>query len=100
MRGDFSLQWYQALEQTDWADRWSYADRPLGGALELLRAIRAHIAELLERSPGGWECEAHFVNSDGTREAVPVGFVVAMQADHLEHHVRRIEEIRQEIGRD
>ncbi len=94
---EFSLQWYLALEQTEWANRWNYDKRPIGASLTLFKAIRDHILQLLEYSTDGWTKSARFKDSNGEIEVVPVGFVIQMQADHLVHHAKRISEIRKEI---
>lgn len=95
---EFSLQWYQALPQTEWADRWNYAKRPVEASLALLRASREHILQLLEYDPGAWTKSGKFIDKSGKIEELPVGFVIKMQADHIKHHVKRIKEIRREIS--
>ena len=96
-QAEFTLQWYSALPQVEWAKRWSYENRSIDVSLALLRAIRGHILQLLEYAPDGWTKSVQFRNSSGEIEVVPVGFVIQMQADHVVHHVDRIMAIRQEI---
>ena len=50
---EFTLNWYQALPQTEWAKRWSYEKRSIDISLTLFRAIRNHILQLLEYAPEG-----------------------------------------------
>jgi len=97
---EFSLDWYRSQPQDDWARRWAYADRPIDVSLALLRVVRAHILQLVEQVPDSWTRSVLFRDADGSFEEVPVGFVVQMQADHVEHHVKRILSIRREIGKD
>jgi hypothetical protein len=97
-QAEFTLQWYLALPQTEWANRWSYEKRSINVSLTLFKAIRGHILQLLEYAPDGWTKSAKFRDSNGEIEVVPVGFVIQMQADHVEHHVKRILEIRKEIS--
>jgi hypothetical protein len=97
-QAEFSLQWYLALPQIEWAKRWSYKNRPIDASLTLFRANRDHILQLLEFAPNGWTKSVGFKDSNGKIEVVPVGFVVQMQADHVEHHVKRILAIRKEIS--
>ena len=97
-QAEFTLQWYLALPQIEWAKRWSYANRSIDASLALLRANRDHILQLLEYAPDGWTKSAQFRDSNGEIEVVPVGFVIQMQADHVVHHVKRILEIRKEIS--
>lgn len=96
---EFSLAWYQVIPQTDWAKQWSYEKRPIDISLELFKANRNHILQLLEYVPEGWSRSVQYLNHTGEIETVPVGFIIQMQADHLVHHVKRIEEIRKEITR-
>ena len=97
-QAEFTLKWYLALPQTEWANRWSYDKRSIDASLTLFKAIRVHILQLLEYAPDGWTKSAQFRDSNGEIEAVPVGFVIQMQADHVVHHVKRILEIRKEIS--
>jgi uncharacterized damage-inducible protein DinB len=94
---EFTLKWYGELPQDEWADRWGYAHRPLDVSLALFRAIRAHVAELLERVPDGWSRSVTVRTPQGT-ERLSVRAVVEMQADHVAHHVKRIAAIREERG--
>jgi hypothetical protein len=95
---EFTLKWYMALPQIEWAKRWSYEKRSIDISLTLFRAIRSHILQLLEYSPNGWNKSVQIRNPKGEIEVVPVGFVIQMQTDHVEHHVKRILEIRKEIS--
>jgi hypothetical protein len=97
-QAEFSLQWYLAHTQIEWGKRWSYEKRSIDVSLNLLRIIRSHILQLLEYRSDGWTKTAQFRDSNGEIEVLPVGFVVKMQADHIEHHIKRILEIRKEIS--
>jgi len=92
-QSEFSLAWYRALPQDTWADRWAYSRRPVDVSLALLRATRAHVAQLLEHVPDAWNRSVGFRKPDGETETVPVGFVIEMQANHVVHHLRQIEAI-------
>ncbi len=92
-QSEFSLDWYRAFPQDTWADRWAYAQRPIGVSLALLKAIRAHVIQLLEHVPDGWNRAVGFREPNGKIEIVPVGFVIEMQADHVAHHMQQIEAI-------
>jgi uncharacterized damage-inducible protein DinB len=96
-QAEFTLQWYSVLPQTEWTKRWSYEKRPIDVSLALFKANRDHILQLLEYAPDGWTKSVQFRDTNGEIEAVPVGFVIQMQADHVVHHVKRILEIRKEI---
>jgi hypothetical protein len=97
-QAEFTLKWYLALPQTEWANRWSYDKRSIDESLTLFKAIRAHILQLLEHAPDGWTKSAQFRDSNGEIEVVPVGFVIQMHTDHVVHHVKKILEIRKEIS--
>jgi len=95
--GEFALDWYGMLSQETWADRWGYARRPVDTSLALFRAIRAHIAELLEKVPGAWGRSIDVRTPQGT-ERVSVSQVIEMQTRHVTHHVEKIAAIRAEHG--
>ena len=95
---EFSLKWYMAIPQTEWAKRWNYENRPVDISLELFQTNRKQILQLLEYSENGWIKSVRFQDTNGEFETVPVGVVIQMQADHVVHHVKRIMEIRKEIS--
>ena len=97
-QGEFTLAWYWVLPQETWADRWAYAGRPIDVSLALFTAIRAHVTQLLAHVPGAWNRSIAVRKPDGGTTRLTVGAVVEMQADHLQHHVRRILAIRKERG--
>jgi uncharacterized damage-inducible protein DinB len=95
-QAEFTLEWYSAFSQDEWADRWAYKLRSIDVSLELLKAIRGHVSQLLEQIPDGWNRAIKFRKRSGEIERSTVGFVVGMQADHVELHVKRILSIRGE----
>lgn len=95
---EFTLKWYLAFPQTEWAKKWNYENRSIDESLALLSAIRSHILQLLEYVPDGWTRSAKFKEPDGEIKLVPVGFVIKIQADHVVHHAKRIKAIREEIS--
>ena len=96
-RAEFSLDWYRKQSQEAWAEKWAYANRSLDVSLALLRASRNHIEQLLGQAPDGWHRSVSFRKPDGELERLPVGAIVEMQADHVEHHVKQIRAIRSEV---
>ena len=96
-QSEFSLDWYRAFAQDRWADRWAYADRSIDVSLAMLKAIRDHVIQLIENIPDAWDKSVGLREPNGGMEIVPVGFVIEMQADHVEHHVKRILSIRGEL---
>lgn len=93
---EFSLQWYAAYPQMEWGNNWGYNKRPIDISLNLLKAGRLHVAQLIESVDNAWSKELQFRKPDGEIEILPVGFIVQMQTNHITHHVQRISEIRQE----
>lgn len=97
-RLEFALGWYWAQPQDAWAGHWAYARRSLDESLALLRAARAHVRQLLEQAPAVWDRTVLIRKPDGDTVLLSVGAIVEMQADHVEHHVKRIAAIRGEPG--
>jgi uncharacterized damage-inducible protein DinB len=97
-QGEFTLEWYWALPQEVWTDRWAYAHRSLDVSVDLLKANRAHVLQLLDQVQDGWSRSIAIRKPDGQTERLQVSAVVEMQADHLVHHVNRILAIRRERG--
>jgi uncharacterized damage-inducible protein DinB len=95
-QGEFTLEWYGVVPQDIWADRWAYAGRPIHVSLALLQATRAHVTQLLAHVPDAWSRSITLRRPSGETTRLTVGAVVAMQADHLQHHLRRILAIREE----
>ena len=97
-KSKFSLDWYRALPQDTWADRWAYSQRPIEVSLALLKATRDHVIQLIEYVPDGWNRAVEFSEPNGKIEIVLVGFVIEMQANHVVHHVKQIETILNKSG--
>ena len=93
-----SIQWYWDVPQDSWAETWAYADRALPPSLDLFRASRAHIVQLLRHVPGACERRATFRWPSGEETVLSVGDLVAMQTDHVIHHVADIRAIREVHG--
>ena len=91
----FSLQWYWARSQDEWAEVWHYAERAIEPSLTLFRANRAHIVQLVEQVPDAWNCRMRVQMPDGSERSVTVGEVIAMQARHVLGHIADIRAIRE-----
>lgn len=91
--GEFSLQWYGAHSQDVWAQRWEYAQRAIEPSLELLKATRSQVLELLSRVPDAWGKTIDVRLPNGDLEVLSVGTIVEMQTEHVPHHMKRIREI-------
>ncbi len=99
-QAEFDLGWYSCLPQTTWGDRWAYGRRSIGVSLSMLRASREHVLQLLASVPEAWNRSVVVRTGKGEIEKVPVGFVIRMQADHVVHHLERIQAIIQEKRAD
>jgi uncharacterized damage-inducible protein DinB len=95
-QAEFSFEWYGAQPQDTWAERWAYADRRVDVSLALLRAIRAHVIQLLTHVPAPWDRALTVRTRPDETARLTVAEIVAMQADHLEHHLQRIRAIGKE----
>jgi hypothetical protein len=96
-QAEFNLKWYQAIPQMEWAKLWNYEKRSIAISLNLFKANREHILQLLDCVPDGWIKTLKYQEPDGTIELIPIGFVIDMQAKHVVHHINRILEIRKEM---
>lgn len=96
-QAEVNLKWYLTQPQTEWAKMWNYESRSIDVSLALFKANRNHVIQLLENSPGAWTKAVKYIEPNGDIELVPIGFSIQMQADHVVHHVKRIQEIREEI---
>lgn len=97
-QGEFTIEWYWVQPQDTWADRWAYAARPIDVSLALFKAIRAHVTQLVDHVPDAWNRSISVREPNGETTRLTVSAIVEMQADHLQHHVRRILALREERG--
>jgi uncharacterized damage-inducible protein DinB len=96
--GVFTLRWYWDRPQDEWATSWDYAGRPVESSLDLFSANRRRTAELLARTPDAWERSLWIQLPDGDKRRASVGYIVQMQADHLDGHIDDIRRIRELHG--
>jgi hypothetical protein len=91
--GIFTLQWYWEVPQTTWAEQWHYADREVQPSLELFRANRQHIGQLLEAVPDAWDFAITIRWAGHEDEPASVAEMVGSQARHALGHIKEIEAI-------
>jgi len=91
--GLFSLQWYWDKPQTEWAENWRYANRPIERSLALFRANRDHIVELVQQIPDAWNQSIRIKWPEGEEERITIGDVLEMQARHVVGHINDIRTI-------
>jgi DinB superfamily len=92
--GLFSLQWYWDKPQTEWAEAWGYARRSIESSIELFRANRHHIEELVRQNPNAWDKSIRLKFPDSKEERITVGDILEMQTRHVVGHINDIQEIR------
>ena len=91
--GVFTLQWYWDVPQTTWAEKWRYADRDVQPLLELFKANRLHIAQLLEAVPEAWDFAITIRWTGHEDERALAAEMVESQARHALGHIREIETV-------
>ena len=95
----FSLQWYTVKSQMEWSASWAYPCRGLASSLELYRANRRHIVDLLEHIPGALEKSIRFDRPGREEICITVFDVVELHVRHLTEHIESINAIRQAHGK-
>jgi DinB superfamily len=78
-----------------WAESLDYSGRSIGPSVELFRAIRRYVLQLVDHLPGAWDRASR--NAAG--EASSVHRVVSMIASHGLEHIEEIWETRRLHGR-
>lgn len=72
-----------------------YAGRAVAPAVALLRANRAHVAQLLRHLPGAWERYVLFTRAMAPEaQKITAGTIVTMQARHALEHIEEIRATR------
>jgi hypothetical protein len=95
----FSLQWYTVKSQMEWSASWAYPCRGLASSLELYRANRRHIVDVLEHIPGALEKSVRFDRPGREEIRITVFDVVELHVRHLTEHIESINAIRQAHGK-
>jgi hypothetical protein len=96
--GEFTLQWYWEIPQDEWVKLWVYEERAIEPSLALFRANRAHIVQLLEHATDPWEKSLSIRWPNGETQEISVGWVVGIQAQHVEGHLDDMRRIREAHG--
>ncbi|HSD85096.1 MAG TPA: DinB family protein, partial [Anaerolineae bacterium] len=91
--GIFTLQWYWDVPQTTWAERWHYTDREVQPSLDLFRANRQHMVQLLTAVPEVWDRTVTIRWAGHDDEPVSVAWMIGSQARHALEHIKEIEAI-------
>jgi hypothetical protein len=87
---------HNLMDEDRWADALDYAGRPTGPSLDLFRALRAHVAQLLRCLPDSRERCVSF--GDDAEWKPSVAELIAAMNRHSEEHIEEILEIRRRHG--
>lgn len=93
--GVFTLQWYWDIPQTTWAEQWHYADRAVPPALDLFRASRQVVVQLLEAVPEAWDRTITIRWAGHEDERVAVAAMIESQARHALGHIKEMDALLQ-----
>jgi hypothetical protein len=94
---EFPIQWYFAISQDEWAQRWASAKRAVEPTLALFRASTRSLAELLHSvDQEAWK---HFgcVTWPGAKEPtrLTVRDILLIHIGHMDQHTEDIRTIRE-----
>ena len=92
--GEFILGWYWQMPQDQWTERWNYESRSIDTSLATFRANRNQTLQLLQHAPQVLENCLLIRWPRGDEQEVSIGWVVEMQTQHVQEHVRDIRRIR------
>jgi hypothetical protein len=93
----YDQRWYDT--RNTFAETLDYAHRPVAPALDLIRATRRYVAELLRHFPDSLERQLTLLwEKQPTGQVITVDHLVRGQTWHLQHHVQQIRDIRSARG--
>ena len=90
-RRQFDLSWYWDLSQDEWAQKWSYSQRPIEPALNLLKCNREYVLSLLEAIDEPWSFCLEIPFPDDDPESWSVQVAMQMNTVHLQGHLKDIQ---------
>ena len=79
----------------EWSENWRYASRGIESSLELLRANRRHIVELIRHIPGACDKSIRLQRPNKLEVRITVVDVLEIHTQHMVEHVENIQAIRQ-----
>ena len=93
---EIPIQWYFALSQEDWGERWAFGKRAIGPTLALWRGSIASLVELLRNLPvEKWDHYGRVTWPGNDRESrVTVAEIIQMHIRHIDQHCADIHSIR------
>jgi hypothetical protein len=90
----FHLAWYWDRPQENWGQAWNYGSRDIEASLALLEANRRQMVELMNGIEGAFEKTITVRWPGGDEQLISAGWIIAMQAGHLERHIEDVRAIR------
>jgi hypothetical protein len=93
---EFPIQWYFAITQDAWAERWASGKRAVGPTLALFRGSTASLVELLRNMPAeAWEHYGRVTWPGKEKETrLTVRDIVNIHLGHMDQHTADIQAIR------
>jgi hypothetical protein len=93
---EFPIQWYFAISQDEWTERWACGKRAVGPSLALFRGSTASLAELLGKlPPEAWEHTGRVTWPGADKETrLTVRDIILMHLGHMDTHSADIQAIR------
>ena len=77
-----------------WAERLDFSQRSVQAALNLMRAQRVFLSELLGRFPDRWDNKVGYYNESAEKMAErSVADMIVMLTDHMQEHLQMIDNI-------
>ena len=94
---EFPIQWYFAISQDEWAERWASGKRAVEPTLALFRASTRSLAELLRSvDPDAWKHYGRVTWPGAKEEAcLTVRDIVLIHIGHMDQHEADIQAILQ-----
>jgi uncharacterized damage-inducible protein DinB len=94
----FDFNWY--IPDNKCAEPLDYANRPITDAVELFKAIRSHVVQMINHLPNAWERYIIFTHGDLVKEKkITVGELIEWQVRHLLLHIEQIRDTRKVHGK-
>lgn len=93
---EIPIQWYFAITQDAWAERWASGKRVVGPSLALFRGSTASLVELLRNMPDeAWEHFGRVTWPGKDKETrLTVRDIVNIHLGHMDQHTADIQAIR------
>ena len=90
----FDISWY--IPDNKCAEPLDYATRPIADAVELFKAVRRHVVQMITHLPGAWDRNIVIRRDVDIPEGkeFTIGAIIGFQVIHLARHLQQIREAR------